>query len=319
MRLGPLAVLLLLAAPAAAGRVVVPLNGTWQIADSVAAEPAPKVFRATVAVPGLVHNATPAFPAVDAFDSVELVNNRIAQGSLPESARVPAPGVRRQQRNYFWYRRTFTAPAIRAVATLRVNKAQFGTAVWLNGTKVGEYPGCFSAGLFDLTPAMRWKGENVLLVRVGAHPGVLPATYATGTDFEKLKWTPGIYDEVSLYLADNPVIESVQVAPRVASSEILVETNMRNRSATPVSFELAQAVTTWKGGTGWRPAGPSRSRWRRASRGRCGRRSRSRTRACGLRRRPSSTCSRRPPAATRSRRGSGCASSASTPRRSGRI
>ena len=37
----------------------------------------------------------------------------------------------------------------KAVATLRVNKAQFGTAVWLNGRKVGEYAGCFSAGLFE--------------------------------------------------------------------------------------------------------------------------------------------------------------------------
>jgi beta-galactosidase len=243
-----IALVLLLAAPAAAERVTLSLNGTWQIADSVAAEAAPKAFPATVAVPGLVHNATPAFPDVDAFDSLELVSNKIAQKLLPASARVAAPGVSRQKRNYFWYRRTFTAPAVRAVATLRVNKAQFGTAVWLNGTKVGEYPGCFSAGLFDLTPAMRWKGENVLVVRVGAHPGVLPATYPAGTDFEKLKWTPGIYDEVSLRLADDPLIESVQVAPRVSSSEILVETKVRNRSAAPVSLELAQAVTTWKGG-----------------------------------------------------------------------
>ena len=68
----------------------------------------------------------------------------------------------------------------------------------------------------------------MLLVRIGAHPGVLPASYPAGTDFEKLKWTPGIYDEVSLQLADNPVIESVQVAPRIATSEILVETKLAN-------------------------------------------------------------------------------------------
>jgi hypothetical protein len=241
-------VLVLLARPAGADRVTLPLDGTWQIAESVSAEPAPRAFRATVEVPGLVHNATPAFPDVDAFDSVELVNNRIARRTLPESARVAAPGVSRQERNYFWYRRVFTAPATRAVATLRVNKAQFGTAVFLNGRKVGEYPGCFSAGVFDLTPAMRWRGENVLLVRVGAHPGVLPATYPAGTDFEKLKWTPGIYDEVALHLADNPVIESVQVAPRIVSSEILVETRVGNRGATPVSFEIGQSVSAWKGG-----------------------------------------------------------------------
>jgi beta-galactosidase len=248
LRLSPLALSLLLASPVFAERVTLSLNGRWQVADSVAPEPAPRLYPSSVAVPGLVHSATPAFPDVDAFDSLELVSNRIAQGSLPESARVEAPGVSRQKRNYFWYRRTFEAPARRAVATLRVNKAQFGTAVWLNARKIGEYPGCFSAGVFDVIPAMKWKGENVLVVRVGAHPGVLPATYPAGTDFEKLEWTPGIYDDVSLQLADDPVIETVQVAPRIASSEILVETRVSNRSAAPVSFELGQSVAAWRGG-----------------------------------------------------------------------
>ena len=210
------------------------------------------MFPSTVAVPGLVHNATPVFPDVDAFDSLELVNNKISQQLLPESARVAAPGVSRQKRNYFWYRRTFAAPARKGTATLRVRKAQFGTAVWLNGKKIGEYPGCFSAGYFDLTPAIRWQGENVLLVRIGAHPGVLPATYPAGTDFEKLKWTPGIYDEVDVLLADAPLVDSVQVAPRIAASEILVETKLRNPGTTPVTFELRQAAKTWKGGE---PAG----------------------------------------------------------------
>ena len=157
--------------------------------------------------------------------------NQIAQKLRPESARVASPGVSRQERNYFWYRRTFTVPARRAVATLRVNKAQFGTAVWLNGRKVGEYPGCFSAGFFDVTQAMRWDGENALVVRIGAHPGVLPDTYPAGTDFEKLKWTPGIYDRSRCCFADNPVIETVQVAPRVATSEIVVQTKVENRGA----------------------------------------------------------------------------------------
>jgi hypothetical protein len=247
MKASAVLIVALLPSVAAAERVTLPLNGTWQVGESVAPEPAPRSFPSTVVVPGLVHNATPAFPDVDAFDSIELVNNKIAQGRLPESARVAAPGVSRQERNYFWYRRTFAAPARKATATLRVNKAQFGTAVWLNGKKVGEYAGCFSAGVFDVTRAIRWQGENVLLVRVGAHPGVLPATYPAGTDFEKLRWTPGIYDEVALHLADNPVIESVQVAPRIASSEILVETRLRNGGTAPVTFELLQAVKAWKG------------------------------------------------------------------------
>jgi len=37
---------------------------------------------------------------------------------------------------------------------LVVEKAQFGTAVWLNGQKLGEHLGCFTAGRFDATKAM---------------------------------------------------------------------------------------------------------------------------------------------------------------------
>ena len=91
MKPATLAILLVLAAaPAFAERVTVPLNGPWQIGDTVAAEPAPRAFPSTVAVPGLVHNATPAFADVDAFDSLELVNNKISQKLLPETARVSA-------------------------------------------------------------------------------------------------------------------------------------------------------------------------------------------------------------------------------------
>lgn len=246
------AVTLILAAPTAwAQRITVDLNGVWQIGDSVGADEMPREFSHSVQVPGLVHNASPPFPDVDAFESAESISNRIRSehlaDRLPESARVAPPGVSRQERNYFWYRRTFTAPTGKSVGTLRVNKAQFGTAVWLNGTKIGEYPGCFTAGIFDLTPAVAWARENVLLIRVGAHPGVLPPSYPAGTDFEKLRWTPGIYDEVSAFFSDGPVVEWVQVAPRIASSEILVETKLSNLTEAPASFELVQDVRTWKG------------------------------------------------------------------------
>lgn len=211
-----------------AGREVISLNGVWEIQDSVAEEPMPAEFKHRVPVPGLANLSKPPFKDVDLFDSMELIANRIRQGKLPESARVHTAGIPRQERNYFWYRKVFKAPEKRAVAILKVNKAQFGTAVWLNDERIGEHPGCFTAGYFDLTKAIRWNGENVLVIRVGAHPAVLPDTYPAGTDFEKLKWTPGIYDDVSVYFADNPVIEYVQVAPRIATSDIVIETRLKN-------------------------------------------------------------------------------------------
>ena len=50
-------------------------------------------FEHTVAVPGLVHNASPPFADVDAYDSYELNSNRIRSGQLPPEARAEAPGV----------------------------------------------------------------------------------------------------------------------------------------------------------------------------------------------------------------------------------
>jgi len=161
---------------------------------------------------------------------------------MPEGA-----GISHQKRNYFWYRRSFRVPARKAVAMLRIGKAQFGTAVWVNGRKVGEHLGCFTAGYFNVTAAIRWNAENTVTVRVGAHPGVLPRAIPAGDDFEKNLWTPGIYDRVCLLLSDNPVIETIQVAPRIRSSEIVVQTRLRNYGDAG-SFRLRHTVRTWKEG-----------------------------------------------------------------------
>ena len=231
---------------AAAQRTTVSLDGDWDIADSVSPTEIPAVFTHKAPVPGLAHSATPSFADVDLFDSQEVIANRISKGELPERALVKGAGVSHQSRNYFWYRRLFVPSGKRALALVKINKAQFGTAVWLNGMKIGEHWGCFTASIFNITGAIRWDGTNELLVRVGAHPGVLPETVSGGTDFEKNRWTPGIYDSVSLLLSDNPAIESVQVAPRIQTSEIVVQAKLRNYGATPASFAVKFNVTPWK-------------------------------------------------------------------------
>ncbi len=234
---------------AAANRTVVSLDGTWDIADSKAAGARPAVFDHRVPVPGLAHSAMPAFADVDRFDSRQTIQNRVSRAKLPQSALVRNAGVSRQDRNWFWYRRSFTVPERRSVAILRINKAQFGAAVWLNGTKIGEHLPCFTAAVFNVTAAIRWDGPNELIVRVGAHPGVLPETVSAGTDFEKNRWTPGIYDSVSLLLSDNPVIETVQVAPKLATSSITVEIRVRNYGDVPATFTLTSRVRAWQSET----------------------------------------------------------------------
>lgn len=233
----------------AADRVTQSLDGTWQIEDGKAPEAIPAEFTHTGPVPGLTNLAQPAFADVDAFISRENLANRIRSQLAPADWLTQYwKGKVDQDRNYFWYRTTFRAPEPRAVARLKINKAQFGTAVWLNGKKLGEYAGCFSASFFPLDEAIRWNEENVLVVRIGAHPAVLPDTFPTGSDFEKIKWAPGIYDSVSVYYCDNPAIETLQVAPRIATGEIVVQTRVKNCGSEPAPATIAHTVKTWMGG-----------------------------------------------------------------------
>jgi hypothetical protein len=237
-------------------RVTLFLDGEWRVAESVAADAPPAVFPHTAPVPGLVNLAQPPFPAVDEFESYELNDTRISRKQIRESARITAPGRSQQPRDYFWYRTTFRAPPGKSAAWLTINKAQFGTAVWLNGRALGEHAGCFTASRFRLTGAIDWQGENVLLVRIGAHPAVLPADFPTGSDFEKFRWTPGIYDRVSVAFCDNPVVVSVQVAPQIAPPAIVIQTKIANHDAVPRAVALTQRVTEWRSGVAFGKAGP---------------------------------------------------------------
>jgi hypothetical protein len=233
------------AADRATDRATLSLDGTWDIEDSKDPGDIPKIWNHTVPVPGLAHSAQPPFPQVDQFDSRQLILNRARDGKVPASAIVQSAGVSRQERNWFWYRRTFDVPSLRRVAILRINKAQFGATVWVNGRKLGEHLPCFTAAIFDISSAIR-QGQNELIVRIGAHPGVLPLTVSAGTDFEKIRWTPGIYDRVSVTLSDNPSIESIQIAPRLSDSSIVVQSVVRNVAKQPISFDLSQQVRVWK-------------------------------------------------------------------------
>ena len=238
------------AATGPSARTTLPLDGSWEVGESVAATPRPSEFGRKAPVPGLANLATPPFADVDRFDSRELIDVEIRDKKRPESERTTAVGTPHQERNYFWYRRTFQlkgeVDARPQAAILRINKAQFGSAVWINGTLVGEHLGSFSAAVFEVTRYLKWKGDNEIVIRIGAHPAAVPAWVPTGTDKEKYKWTPGIYDSVTLDLSDNPVIESLQAAPRLAESAIVVQTLVYNASSKPVKFALKHSVHVWK-------------------------------------------------------------------------
>jgi hypothetical protein len=230
-----------------AGRSTLSLDGQWQVAESLNAEEVPVSFEHMAPVPGLANLSSPAFAHIDAFYSREHLANRIRAKLAPaEWLTNYWKGKIDQDRNYFWYRKVFRAPARRQLAILKINKAQFGTAVWLNGQKIGDYPGCFTASYYHLETSIKWNEENTLIVRIGAHPAVLPDDYPTGSDFEKIKWTAGIYDSVAVWFCDNPLIKVIQVAPRILDNEVLVQTTLQNFSQARLATVLSHTVKSWK-------------------------------------------------------------------------
>ena len=239
-------------APANHGkRDVLRLNSTWDVEESVSPDEIPASFSHKVQVPGLTHSAMPPFADVDDFNGggwiKELRDRKTsANPSKQDAAQSDLSRFTRQRRRYFWYRVTFAAPRAREIARLKINKAQFGTVVWVNEKKIGEHWGCFTAGHFDITNAIRWSDQNELVIRIGAIPAVLPDGVIGGVDWEKKEWTPGIYDEVSVSFSDNPSIERVQVAPRLSPREITVQTTVRNYGPTAVECSLRFEVRPWK-------------------------------------------------------------------------
>ncbi len=92
------------------GRTTISLDGTWQVADGKSAVTIPASFEHTAPVPGLANLASPAFANVDEFISREHLANRIRAKLAPASwLQQYWKGKVDQDRDYFWYRRTFRA------------------------------------------------------------------------------------------------------------------------------------------------------------------------------------------------------------------
>lgn len=181
---------------AATGRTVMSLDGTWQVAEGPM-DRVPERFEHTVPVPGLVDMARPAFADVGDERSD-------------------------RHRQAFWYRRTFKLdrPAPE-VAVLKLHKACYGTRVILNGHTLGDHLASFTPVEFDVTRLLRPAGEeNELVVRLGAWRMSLPRSVPDGFDFEKIRYTPGIYDGVELIASGRPRIERVQAVPDIAAKKV---------------------------------------------------------------------------------------------------
>jgi beta-galactosidase len=110
------------------------------------------------------------------------------------------------RRGVGWYRLEFDAPKAGARHWLEFGAASLVADVWLNGERLGQHRGAFTAFRFDVTDRLRKQGRNVLVVRVdNTEPKKeddLTAIAPLGGDFNV---SGGLYRHVSLISTRDPV------------------------------------------------------------------------------------------------------------------
>jgi beta-galactosidase len=174
-------------APAATGRIVLPINRNWRYSPT----------------------ATPAAQARD-FDDSHFTRVTVPHSNLLE------PWHSFDEKSYEFvsiYRRRFRLPAAARGQRVFVDFEGVMTAstVWLNSVRLGEYKGGFTPFSFELTSHIDFGRDNILAVEVDSseRPDIPPF----GNQVDYLTFG-GIYREVSLRVVAPTFIENIFAQPK---------------------------------------------------------------------------------------------------------
>jgi hypothetical protein len=174
-------------------RIVLNLNGEWQITKTQGE--LPETYSSVAPVPGLVDLAVPA---------------------------LDTAGTVYRDSSWYWHKRSFDVTDIAFdVIRLKVFKARYHTKVYVNGRFAGENFYCFTPSYFDLKPFLKAGQPNELLIGVGSKTE-LPDSIPNGNDYEKIKYIPGIYDNVEITFSNRPFIDNIQCVPDVVNGKLRV-------------------------------------------------------------------------------------------------
>lgn len=158
---------------------------------------------------------------------------------VPALVDMAKPKMDWEKFDYFWYATDLKLPrgAKFERIFLQLEQVQFGTEVWLNDQKVGSDTPCYTSQEFDLTPYIKKRGKNRLLVRVG-RKHTLPESSAVGQDAERLAWIPGIWGDAWLHIYGQARSKWTVIVPDVDSMRVEVKTHLQNFQRMPRSYKL---------------------------------------------------------------------------------
>lgn len=133
--------------------------------------------------------------------------------------------------NELWYSRKFTIPAAWKGKRVLVN---FGAVdwmadIWVNDVKVGQHKGGFTPFSFDITAAVKSKGENSIVVRVwdptdeGFQPRGKQVNRPGGIWYTSVT---GIWQTVWLEPVDERHFERLRITPDIDARTVSVEASV---------------------------------------------------------------------------------------------
>jgi hypothetical protein len=194
-------------------RQVVSLNGKWEIAKT--GGELPDVFTSTAPVPGLVDLAAPT---------------------------LDTAGTAYKDSSWYWHKRTFNLPGTDFdVIRLKVYKAKYHTKVYVNGQFAGENYFCYTPSYYDIKPFLLPAGQpNEILIGVGSK-AQLPEGIPNGRDSEKIKFIPGIYDNVEITLSNRPFINNIQCVSDIRNERLRVVAEIETDA--PDDVQLSYSVS----------------------------------------------------------------------------
>ncbi len=181
------------------------------------------------------------------------------KGNLPDSfehkVQVPAlvdcavPSYDWRGFEYHWYRKNIFVPNGREnqAAFLKIEQSMFGTAVWVNGTFVGESISCYTSQEYRIDNYLNYSVENQIVVRVG-QKSTLPPESAVGKDLERLSFIPGIWGDVRLTFTKRVRVKLIQAIPHVDTSNVEVNVWLENYYDAQQTIILRGAVSEKKSG-----------------------------------------------------------------------
>ena len=209
------------------GRTVIPLNGEWEFDQTETAFP-PTRFTRKIPVPGLIHLAVPRIKQYELF--FQRPEDPVSVGSYNFLAGMDYIPM------YNWYRRKIKIDKNLSDQQLflTIKKSQYVTVVYVNGILIDRSIECYTPIDVNITSAVKFGEDNEILIQVGDRAR-LPSEAAGSTDKEKVRYLPGIWDDVFISATGRLKVDKVLFLPSLAKKT--VTTKMLVRSMYPPQME----------------------------------------------------------------------------------